>query len=352
MAKEIIFKTINNNGEYSCGDIGISTSDWYGLLLDKDAKQYIDVLLCFLREPEHTGSCKSVSKKYGNTAQHYNSKITSFSKWVQKTLNRFQVKGTDGKDTYWCITMKKGWESEGVFLWQMRDELVKALQRYLMKGLIQNYRTKEPFNGHDEEYKWALLDKVEGKDVQGIINCLRGQNVVYNAQVDGILKTLWETKPDELATYINDLLDETRALTPRIENFRDNMPKICPSEWKAYANDERTASAILTCRYPNEYTFYKSEVYQVICKFFGFEYRDAYLKYAHFIEIINDFVADFGEEIQQIMMPQIGKYKNKPLNLAVQTLFWCMKEEMKESMRSTNKNSNSQETMPKPENKY
>lgn len=351
MAKKILFKTVNNNGEYSCGDIGISASEWYDLLLDDNAKNYIDALLCFLREPEHTGSCKNISKKYGNTAQHYNSKITNFSKWVQKKLNRFQVKGTSGQDTYWCITMKKGWESEHGFLWRMRDELVKALRRYLMEGLIQDYRAKEPFNGCDEEYKWALLDKVEGKDVSGIISCLRGQNVVYNAQVDGTLKTLWETKPDELTTCISDLLDETRALIPRIEDFRDNMRSICPSEWKSCANDERTASAILTCRYPNEYTFYKSEVYQVICKYFGFEYKDAYLKFAHFIEIINDFVADFGNEIQQIMMPQIGKYKNKPLNLAVQTMFWCMKEEMKAAKQSKlNDNFNTQETMQ--ENKY
>ena len=347
MAKEIIIKTANNNGKYSCGDIGVSTSDWYELLKDDNAKPYIETLLCFLREPKHTGSCKNVSKKYGYPPQHFNSKITNFSKWVQKKLNRFQIKGTDDKDIYWCITMKKGWESEQGFLWQMRDELVKALQRYLMKGLIQDYRTREPFNGHDEEYKWALLDKAEGKDVQGIISCLRGQNVVYNAQVDGILKTLWETKPNELTTCIDNLLDETRALIPRIGGFRDEMRDICPSEWKSCANDERTASAILTCRYPNEYTFYKSEVYQVICKYFGFEYREAYLKFAHFTEIINDFVADFGEEIQQIMMPQIGKYKNKPLNLAVQTLFWCMKEEMKATTQS---NYNLQKAMT--ENKY
>ena len=53
------------------------------------------------------------------------------------------------------------------------------------------------------------------------------------------------------------------------------------------------------------------------------------------------------------MMPQISKYKNKPLNLAVQTLFWCMKEEMKtiyQSGSKTNKNSNSQGSMQ--ENRY
>ena len=28
-------------------------------------------------------------------------------------------------------------------------------------------------------------------------------------------------------------------------------------------------------------------------------------------------------------MPQISKYKNKPLNLAIQTLLWCMRDSMK-----------------------
>ena len=347
MAKETFFKTEINNGVYSSGDIGISTNEWYDLLSDKGAQQYIDVLLCFLREPDHTSSCTIVSAKNGNTAQYYNSKVTNFSKWVQKKLDRFSVRGMDGKDTYWCIAMEKGWDSNQGFQWQMRDGLVKALQRYLMHGLIQEYKTKEPFNGKEEEYKWALLDEAEGKDVHGIIKCLRGKNIVYNAQVDGILKTLWETKPKELTTCIENLLDETRALIPRIEGFRDEMRAMCPSEWTACANDERTASAILTCRYPNEYTFYKSEVYQVICKYFGFEYRSAFLKFEHFIEIINGFVADFGEEIQQMMMPQIGKYKNKPLNLAVQTLFWCMKEEMKSAIQKSKKDSSPQETMSK-----
>ena len=294
MAKEIILKTINNDNIYSCGDIGISTSEWYNLLLDKGAQQYIDALLCFLREPKHTGSCTVVSSKSGNTAQYYNSKITNFSKWIQKKLNRFSVKGTNGKNTYWCITMIKGWESKLGFQWQMRNELVKALQKYLMHKLILEYKTKEPFNGKDEDYKWALLDEVEGKDVHGIIKCLRGKNIVYNAQVDGILKTLWDTKPEELTTCIENLLDETQTLVSRIKGFRDGMRKICPREWNACANDEHTASAILTCKYPKEYTFYKSEVYQTICKYFGFEYRNAFLKFEHFIEIINDFAAGFG----------------------------------------------------------
>ena len=350
MAEEIIFKTEINDGEYSCGDIGISTSEWYELLQDNNAQQYIGALLCFLREPKHTSSCSEVSSKNGDSSQHYNSKITNFGKFIQKKLNRFSIIGTDGNTSFWGIPMQKGWYSKKGFQWQMRDELVKALQNYLMHNLIQVFKAREPFNGYKEEYKWALLDEVEGNNIERIIKCLRGKNVVYNEQVDGILKKLWESKPEELSTCINNLLDETRSLTPRIEGFRDEMRKICPSEWKSCANDERTASAILTCKYPYDYTFYKNEVYQTICRYFGFECRDPYLKFEHFLELINGFARDFGEEIQQIMMPQIVKYKNKPLNLAVQTLFWCMKEEMKTTKQSeliTIQKSTSQETMPK-----
>ena len=338
MKPKKLFKTVNENGVYSCGDIGISEAEWYVLLQDNSAQQYIDCLLCFLREPEHKSTCSNVASKYGRSAAHYNGKVMNFSKWIQKKLNRFTVQGTDGSDTYWCITMQSGWQTKQGFLWQLRDELVKALQDYLMHKLIQYYSSQEPFNGMEEEYKWALLDDVEGKDVNGIIKCLRGKNIVYNVQVDGIFKTLLETKPKELTTCIENLLDEKQALIPRIEKYRDEMRKICPSDWASCANDERTASAILTCRYPEKYTFYKSEVYQTICRYFGFEYRNAYQKFAHFIDIINDFAADYGEEIQQLMMPQIGKYKNKPLNLAIQTFFWCVREEMKSAMKFDSNN--------------
>ena len=32
MALETIYKTVNGNGEYSCGGIGISAKEWFKLL--------------------------------------------------------------------------------------------------------------------------------------------------------------------------------------------------------------------------------------------------------------------------------------------------------------------------------
>ncbi len=143
MAQLTLYKTVNNDGEYSCGDIGITTDEWFDLLSDNGANQYINALLCFLREPDNTGSCANVALKYGKTAQHYNAKITAFSKWVEKKLNRFHVVGTDGSDTYWCIAMQKGWYTPDGFQWQLRDELVNALHRLhnisSLDSFVRNY---------------------------------------------------------------------------------------------------------------------------------------------------------------------------------------------------------------------
>ena len=338
MALETIYKKVNSNGVYSCGDIGISTTEWLTLLNEPEASPYLEALCCFLREPEHKGTCSIAALKYGKPAAHYNSKVTNFSKWVQKKLNRFRVMGTDGNETYWCIAMQKGWDTKQGFQWQLRDELAEALQAYLMKALIGEFSTKEPFNGFEEEYKWILLDKTEGKDVLSIIKSLRGQNIVDNARVDGVLKSLWESKPEELTSVGNHLLDESKPIDERLAVFKDEMRSLCPSDWKTCANDERTAAAILMCKYPERYTVYKDEVYQLLCQYFGFDNRKAGQKFSHFIEIIDKFAAEYGEAIQEIMMPQIGKYKNKPLNLAVQTMFWCMRHIMSESLKKKMKN--------------
>lgn len=338
MPLETFYKIETNKGEYTCGDIGISAEEWLDILRHPDAKSYIDALSCFLREPDHAGTCSDVSLKYGNTSYYYNAKVTNFSKWVQKKLNRFQVLDKDGSVTYWCITMQKGWDSKQGFKWQLRDELVEALRAYLMNSLINQYSNLEkPFNGYKEEYKWELLDKTEGKDVLEIIKNLRGINIVDNPRVDPVLKSLWEKNPNELTTIGKHLINETIPIDKRIANFKVEMRAICPKDWNICANDERTASAILMCKYPEKYTAYKDEIYQLICQYFGFDSRKAGKKFSHYIEFIDRFTADFGEKIQEIMLPSISDYRNKPLNLAVQTLFWCMRNNINAELKSQTK---------------
>ena len=332
MAVKTLYKTINTNGEYSCGDIGVTTEEWLDLLNDEKSKPYHEALLCFLRQKEHKATCVKVSQVYGKPAQYYNSKVYNFSKWVQKRLNRFSVKDADDKDTYWCITMQKGWDTKQGFQWQLRDELVEALRIYLMKTLIDILSKGKPFKGYDEEYKWDLLDRSEGKDVLVVFDGLRGENVIDNPRTDTVIKYLVDNKADKTRVCCQHLIDESVPLNERLAAFKSEIKALCPSKWKNTANDERTASALLTCVYPKTYTFYKDEIYKNICDYFGYTSRKAGKKYEHFMELVNGFVKSYGEEIQQIMLNEIKGFKNKPFNLAVQTLFWCMKDYMKEKL--------------------
>ena len=332
MAVKTLYKTINTNGEYSCGDIGVTTEEWLDILNDEKSKPYHEALLCFLRQKEHKATCVKVSQVYGKPAQYYNSKVYNFSKWVQKRLNRFSVKDADDKDTYWCITMQKGWDTKQGFQWQLRDELVEALRIYLMKALIDVFRNGKPFNGYYEEYKWDLLDRSEGKDVLTVFDGLRGKNIIDNPRTDSVIKYLVENEADKTRVCCQYLTDESVPLNERLVAFKSEIKALCPSKWKNTANDERTASALLTCVYPETYTFYKDEIYKNICDYFGYTSRKAGKKYEHFMELVNGFVKSYGEEIQQIMLNEIKGFKNKPLNLAVQTLFWCMKDYMKEEL--------------------
>ena len=334
MAVKTLYKTINTNGEYSCGDIGVTTEEWLDILNDEKSKPYHEALLCFLRQKEHKATCTKVSQVYGKPAEHYNSKVYNFSKWVQKRLNRFSVKDADGKDTYWCITMQKGWDTKQGFQWQLRDELVEALRIYLMKTLIDVLRKGKPFKGYYEEYKWELLDRSEGKDVLAVFDGLRGKNIIDNARTDTVIKYLVENEADKTKVCCQHLTDESVPLNERLAAFKSEIKALCPSKWKNTANDERTASGLLTCVYPETYTFYKDEIYKNICDYFGYTSRKAGKKYEHFLELINGFVKSYGEEIQQIMLNEIKGFKNKPLNLAVQTLFWCMKDYIKEELKN------------------
>lgn len=347
MAVKTLYKTINTNGEYSCGDIGVTTEEWLDILNDEKSKPYHEALLCFLRQKEHKATCTKVSQVYGKPAQYYNSKVYNFSKWVQKRLNRFSVKDADDKDTYWCITMQKGWDTKQGFQWQLRDELVEALRIYLMKALIDVFKNGKPFNGYYEEYKWDLLDRSEGKDVLAVFDGLRGENVIDNPRTDSVIKYLVENEADKTKVCCQHLTDESVSLNERLAAFKSEIKALCPSKWKNTANDERTASGLLTCVYPETYTFYKDEIYKNICDYFGYTSRKAGKKYEHFLELINGFVKSYGEEIQQIMLNEIKGFKNKPLNLAVQTLFWCMKDYMKEELKNkmtTETNNSSKET--------
>lgn len=202
-------------------------------------------------------------------------------------------------------------------------------QKQTLRGLIDQYKTlhaKEPFNGQGEQYKWELLDKTESKRLLDVIEILLKEkiNLWDTGRVMPVFKYLKEQHTEEFENCLKALTDESIPLLDRLSAYKKTMRSLCPTKFRVYANDERTAATILTCVRPNTYTFYKDEVYRYLCVKLDVDTKNPGRKYEHFLELLNAIDKEYGDEIQQIMTPETKKYRNRPVLLAVQTVLWVM----------------------------
>ena len=123
----------NPKGTYSC-KIGVSVDEWQELLSDRDltTPNYRYALMAFYNAPGHTSTCKKLSQQYyGNDtdAQKFNSWITHFGEAIIKQLDRLQIIGTDGSNSFWPVAMCQGRSTEdGLFEWKLRPEIVQAIK--------------------------------------------------------------------------------------------------------------------------------------------------------------------------------------------------------------------------------
>jgi endonuclease family protein len=171
-------------GTSSC-DIGISVDEWQEILTNPQitTENYREALLAFYREPEHKATCSALSLKYfGNAkdAQRYNAWITKFGESVVKTLDRFHVFDTKGKEVYWNVAMNPSVDlGGGRYEWTLRSELVQAIEKL---GWNQNF-SWVPF--YMEMADKLLAFKNNRKALVDIIYSLDSQYVSYIHTNDG-----------------------------------------------------------------------------------------------------------------------------------------------------------------------
>ena len=171
-------------GTSSC-DIGLSVDEWQEILTNPQitTENYREALLAFYREPEHKATCSALSLKYfGNAkdAQRYNAWITKFGESVVKTLDRFHVFDTKGKEVYWNVAMNPSVDlGGGRFEWTLRSELVQAIEKL---GWNQNF-SWIPF--YMEMADKLLAFKNNRKALVDIMYSLDSQYVSYIHTNDG-----------------------------------------------------------------------------------------------------------------------------------------------------------------------
>lgn len=278
----------------------ITKDEWLTVLRAAETEgkgSQMDSLLRFFRMPDNKGTCKAVAKEYGTDFESERSLITNFGMFTQKALgDRFRVESSEGeKDTYWPIPMlgknlgKKGFE------WKVRPELADALRRYLLDGLLQEYRGPILTEGldstrSDELYKWQQLSSVSGKPLEDIVRFLASKdcNFVDRRFAGATLFSLIESSPDAVFEVFGKLLED-KPLNERLQEFSAAAKAITPAG-KTSFGDERTAAAFLACSDPQHYTPYTSTIYETYCKYMGIPSKYAGQKYKHFLELLSELI--------------------------------------------------------------
>ena len=297
---ETKYKTsVSNKDEYSCGDIGISAQEWYSLITNTDAEQYLNMLLCFLRAKDSTSTCAALAKANGGSSSHYDREINGFAKWVQTVMNRPMTMGNDGEDTCWLIPMELGKRTEDGFEWKLRKELAEALRTMLKRNLVSAYKTSlessGSLSGAHEIYKWEIADSCKGKTPEQIVSRL-GQddcNLIDMQRCKPSLLTFCKNAPEESRKILAALMDDKISVSRRIKTFYNSVKAIWTPVWgKTVPNDERTAAAILASFNPYSYPYYKWECYHTYCTYMGYGEMPTRECYEHFIELMKELYAE------------------------------------------------------------
>ncbi|MCQ2255150.1 MAG: AAA family ATPase [Bacteroidaceae bacterium] len=279
-------------------------------------------------------TCTTVAKNNGESASHYIGKINGFAKWVKSTIDRFQILGTDGNETFWLIPMQKGYDKKHGFEWQLRDELVEALRIILTEKLLDEYKSfvlekgtldKE---GCDELYKWRIASEGQGLEPIRLINRIAQSdfNLIDMQRSKPSLVSLAKNEPELAKKFLNGLQDESIDLAERIKTFHASVKKVWREDLgKTVPNDERTIAAILATYAPTKYCYYKWDIYDIYCRYFGIEEKNTRQCYIHFLNLMNDLynVMAKDEELTSLIYKETDAYVHSEIFLA-QDVVWQM----------------------------
>lgn len=145
----------------------------------------------------------------------------------------------------------------------------------------------------------------------------------------GILEALGENYPTKLKELLGIVYgaDDFYTKLGKCRTFTENV--IDDLKEKSNINfstkiDERTLSFLLTLKFPNEYTFYKRDIYTKLCEYLG-EVSRKERKYEHFIELLTEITTYFNNpELKHLTSNFIPQGFDEPLLLAQDIVYQNM----------------------------
>lgn len=154
--------TLTDNDWWPSKDLynpGLSVEDWKRILQDPEI--FSKDSLALVKRFKHYGgaaTCKQISEKYGDTAQHYNIICTKTCEQIIKKTNVKRMKLKDGTENLFPVLFygrdaEKG--ESGSYKWKLREEISEALEQVDL-SYIPLYATEKKPELEDKKY-WLLM---------------------------------------------------------------------------------------------------------------------------------------------------------------------------------------------------
>ena len=207
-----------------------------------------------------------------------------------------------------------------------------------IQALISNYIRflQEKPSNPDEVYKWQAIEHFEQHwDINApdfyemFKEAFRKKDNLVDYRPFGILEALGENYPTKLKELLgivygaDDFYTKLGKCRTFTENVIDDLKEKSNTNFSTKI-DERTLSFLLTLKFPNEYTFYKRDIYTKLCEYLG-EVSQKERKYEHFIELLTEITTYFNNpELKQLTSNFIPQGFDEPLLLAQDIVYQNM----------------------------
>lgn len=331
---------ITPDKEYLCDPV-ITRDEWFDILMevhDSHRKQ-VDTLLMFFRAAGHRASCSAIEKEYSVNQSAVNRMIISFNQFAKRFVgNRFRIESAESHDeTFWPISMT-GRSNKSAFEWTVRPELCLAIEDFLRKEMLDQYREAVLSEGLDnstskELYKWKVIASCQDRSTEDVLGIILSPscNFIEKAHMGATALELFKAGPTAVCEVF-DLLRQRKPLLERLSEFSDAARAITP-EGKTSFGDERTAAAFLACINPEDYAPYTSTMYEDYCKYIGVKPMAAGQKYEHFLSLlkqIKEVEMKDSELLAKLREETEGLLWSDTLN--AQDVLWQMSRFFRDSM--------------------
>ncbi len=198
-------------------------------------------------------------------------------------------------------------------------------------------------NGDDKQqelYKWEIISKyhdrldADSSDFVKNVSEMNFLNLWYSGNQRTAMLNFLKYEPVEYRSLHRFLYDETQPLQTRVTSFIDGCNKLWDTKIKQYfpdkgtssCCDERLISCFLAVKYPEKYTFYKSDVYRNLCELVGVEPKKAGQKLVHFYDLLNGKVIPMvkaNAELCEMVDTEVSQHGYlTSLPLTAQTVIW------------------------------